>query len=182
MFFTSRFQKGDMFRLHNAFQIPEFYICKQRTKATGTEALMILLRRLSYPNRLCDLEMFFGRSETELSLIINTVQDVYDHYISHINIYSTLYISPNHIFTTLYVTVFYCTLSQILDDHYDRFHHLIDSLDLVWLDPEIFSKAIHAKGAPLTQCWGFIDGTQRPIARPIHSQKVMYSGHKRIHC
>ena len=38
------------------------------------------------------------------------------------------------------------------------------------------------KGAPLDCCWGFIDGTARPIARPKRHQKVMYSGHKRIHC
>lgn len=51
---------------------------------------------------------------------------------------------------------------------YDRYQHLLESLDLVWLDLEIFSQAIHAKGAPLTQCWGFIEGTVRPICRPIH--------------
>ena len=48
---------------------------------------------------------------------------------------------------------------QIMDDIYDRFHHLLDSLDLVWLDPEAFAEAVHKKGAPLTGCWGFIDGT-----------------------
>jgi hypothetical protein len=62
-----------MFRLHNALQIPEYYTCQQRTSATGIEGLMILLRRFSYPNRLCDLEQLFGRSETELSLIVNKV-------------------------------------------------------------------------------------------------------------
>ena len=53
-----------------------------------------------------------------------------------------------------------------MDDIYDRFHHLLDSLDLIWLDPEAFAEAVHEKGAPLTWCWGFIDGTPRPIARP----------------
>ena len=56
------------------------------------------------------------------------------------------------------------------------------SLQLAWLDPETFSQAIHMKGAPLDNCWGFIDGTARPIARPKRNQKVMYSGHKRVHC
>ena len=69
-----------------------------------------------------------------------------------------------------------------MDDIYDRFHHLLDSLDLVWLDPEAFAKAVHEKGAPLTWCWGFIDGTPRPIARPVRNQRIMYSGHKRTHC
>ena len=60
--------------------------------------------------------------------------------------------------------------------------HLLTSLELVWLDPEIFSQAIYNKGSPLEQCWGFIDGTARPIPRPIRSQRIMYSGHKIIHC
>ncbi|CAB4028435.1 Hypothetical predicted protein [Paramuricea clavata] len=72
--------------------------------------------------------------------------------------------------------------NTILDDIYERFNYLLTSIDLVWLDPDLFSRVIHAKGAPLDQCWGFIDGTPRPIARPIRNQKIMYSGHKRIHC
>ncbi|XP_023221108.1 protein ALP1-like [Centruroides sculpturatus] len=46
----------------------------------------------------------------------------------------------------------------------------------------LFSQIITAKGAPLTNCWGFIDGTVRPICRPIRHQRVVFSGHKRIHC
>lgn len=69
-----------------------------------------------------------------------------------------------------------------MDDIYERFNHLLTSLDLVWLDPEMFSQAVEAKGAPLHQCWGFIDGTPRPIARPIRNQRIMFSGHKRTHC
>lgn len=41
---------------------------------------------------------------------------------------------------------------------------------------------VHAKGAPLTNCIGFIDGTARAICRPTVEQKEMYSGHKRQHC
>lgn len=52
----------------------------------------------------------------------------------------------------------------------------------MWLDPEFFSQVINNKGAPLNQCWGFIDGTARPIARPIRNQRIMFSGHKRVHC
>ncbi|XP_078378299.1 uncharacterized protein LOC144661419 isoform X1 [Oculina patagonica] len=129
-------------RLLDALEIPEYYICSQRTNATGMEALMILLGRLAYPNRWCDLVTIFGRTESELSLIFN----------------------------------------KIVDDLHDRFSNLLDTLDLVWLDPELFSQTIHTKGAPLEQCWGFIDGTPRPIARPTRSQHIMYSGHKRTHC
>ena len=69
-----------------------------------------------------------------------------------------------------------------MDDVYERFNHLLTSLDLVWLDPELFSQAVVAKGAPLHQCWGFIGGTPRPIACPIRNQRIMFSGHKRTHC
>ncbi|XP_028410541.1 uncharacterized protein LOC114533238 [Dendronephthya gigantea] len=131
-----------MHQLHCALNLPSYYICSQKTKASGMEALMILLRRLVYPNRWCDLVSIFGRSESELSLIFN----------------------------------------KILDDICDRFSYLLDSLDLVWFDPELFSNAIHNKGAPLTQCLGFIDGTVRPIPRPIRNQQIMFSGHKRTHC
>ena len=78
---------------------------------------------------------------------------------------------------TLLILIF-----EVLDDIHDRFSDLLDSLDLIWLDPGLFSQVIHWKGAPLTQCWGFIDGTPRPIARPTRNQQIMYSGHKRTHC
>lgn len=69
-----------------------------------------------------------------------------------------------------------------MDDIYQRFHHLLEDLNLVWLDASTFAKAIEDAGSPLDNCWGFIDGTARPIARPVRNQSVMYSGHKRIHC
>ena len=68
-----RFQKSDIPILARALSLPAVYRCEQRTKATGIEALLILLRRLAYPNRLVDLVKIFGRSKTELSLIFNTV-------------------------------------------------------------------------------------------------------------
>ena len=39
----------------------------------------------------------------------------------------------------------------------------------------------HNKGAPLDNCWGFIDGTVRGICRPGKDQRVSYSGHKWKH-
>ena len=59
---------------------------------------------------------------------------------------------------------------------------MLKSLELIWLDLAAYFAAIHAKGAALQQCWGFIDGTVRPIAWPTRNQRIMYSGHKRIHC
>ena len=40
--------------------------------------------------------------------------------------------------------------------------------------------AIHEKVAPLNNCWGFIDGTVRPVCRPQKNQLITYNGDKRI--
>ncbi|PFX34475.1 hypothetical protein AWC38_SpisGene639 [Stylophora pistillata] len=39
----------------------------------------------------------------------------------------------------------------------------------------------HRKGAPLNNCWGFIDGTVCPICRPLQNQRIVYNGQKRVH-
>jgi hypothetical protein len=44
-----------------------------------------------------------------------------------------------------------------------------------------YAEAIYQHGAPLQNCFGFIDGTVREIARPKYNQRVMYNGHKRVH-
>ena len=67
---------------------------------------------------------------------------------------------------------------------YDSHKHLIASLDQPWLSPQnlkAFADATHRKGAALSNCWGFVDGTVRPICRPSQHQQVMYNGHKRLH-
>ena len=33
----------------------------------------------------------------------------------------------------------------------------------------------------MSNCWGFVDGTVRPISRPGRDQRVAYNGHKRVH-
>lgn len=42
-------------------------------------------------------------------------------------------------------------------------------------------QAVYNRGAPLTNCWGFVDGTARPICRPSVDQRIYFSGHKRVH-
>ena len=46
---------------------------------------------------------------------------------------------------------------------------------------EYDADVIHAKGVPLENCFGFIDGTVRPIARPDQKQGIVYNGHKLVH-
>ena len=60
---------------------------------------------------------------------------------------------------------------KVINDVYSRFSHLLTDFDLVWLDKQAFADAIHHKGAPLQQCIGFIDGTVRPIARPVRTSE-----------
>ena len=68
-----RFNKPDITRLLNALQLPETIVCPDRTVSSDLEGLCIFLRRMSYPNRLSDLEKDFGRSRSSLSIIANTV-------------------------------------------------------------------------------------------------------------
>ena len=52
------------------------------------------------------------------------------------------------------------------------------------LDPdqmEMYAAAITSRGAPLQNCFGFLDGTVRPIARPGDNQRILCNGHKRVH-
>ena len=76
VYLHARFGKDDMVRLCSALSLPEKYTCPQGTSATAMEALMILLRRLAYPNRLCELVPIFGYAEPELSQIFNTVSGI----------------------------------------------------------------------------------------------------------
>ena len=71
-----------------------------------------------------------------------------------------------------------------LNDVYDKHHHRLSNLNQPWLGhPQLqeFAAAISERGAPLNNCWGFIDGTIRPICRPSENQRLLFSGHKRIH-
>ncbi|XP_078321381.1 uncharacterized protein LOC144621637 [Crassostrea virginica] len=57
-------------------------------------------------------------------------------------------------------------------------------LDQSWLNEEhlrLYADAISDIGGPLPNWWGFIDGTVRPICRTSINQKLVYSGHKRVH-
>ena len=66
-----------MLRLSAALAIPAKCTCASGTTVTGMKALMIVLRRLAYPNRLCELTKLFGRSSPELSTIFNEVRALY---------------------------------------------------------------------------------------------------------
>ena len=72
--------------------------------------------------------------------------------------------------------------NHILDLMYGRHGYLLNSFNQTWLSPqklEEYANVISNKGAPLTNCWGFIDGTVRPLCRP--GQRLLYNGHERVH-
>jgi nuclease HARBI1 len=57
----------------------------------------------------------------------------------------------------------------------------IDSARLTPARMQIYADAISREGAPLSNIFGFIDGTVRPICRPKYNQKMVYNGHQRTH-
>lgn len=70
-----------------------------------------------------------------------------------------------------------------MDFLFERYGKLLkfDASRLTSLKLQEFAAAIHAKGGALDNCFGFIDGTVRPISRPTINQRTAYNGHKRTH-
>lgn len=69
---------------------------------------------------------------------------------------------------------------------YEEHGHRITQWNQTLLSPQklevhVYAEAINRKGAALSNCFGFIDGTVRPICRPGENQRTVYNGHKRIH-
>ena len=82
------------------------------------------------------------------------------------------------------VPVLCMATNQVLDFIYEEHHTKITTWNEALLNPaalQTYSDCVQLMGAPLDNCFGFIDGTVRPIARPDQSQWVMYNGHKRVH-
>jgi hypothetical protein len=63
----------------------------------------------------------------------------------------------------------------------ERNEHVINTVFHPWLNHEDMAAAVVAKGSPLTNIWGFVDGTLIKICRPSEDQEEMYNGHKRFH-
>ena len=78
-----------------------------------------------------------------------------------------------------------CVISNtVMDMIFEQWGFLLTSFTRELLNPQslqTYANASHAKGAPLTNWWGFVDGTVCPISRPGINQRVLYNGHKRVH-
>lgn len=74
--------------------------------------------------------------------------------------------------------------NKVLDFVYETHGHRITEWNHALLEPvklQAYADAVYAKGAALDNCFGFIDGTVRPISRPREHQRLVYNGHKRVH-
>ncbi len=99
----------------------------------------MVLHRLAYPNRLCDLVWYFGCSEYKISTIVNE------------------------------------TISFLCWQH----EMVMNDCFAPWLDHIQMADIISQKGCPLSNVWGFIDGTLMRTCHPKYNQEVLFSGHKR---
>lgn len=74
-------------------------------------------------------------------------------------------------------------VNQVCQTIFDNWSHLLRFDDSRFsLDRLLaYSAAISASGCPLGGCIGFIDGTLRPMCRPVRGQRAAYNGHKRVH-
>jgi hypothetical protein len=74
--------------------------------------------------------------------------------------------------------------NEVLHFIYDNHHHRITDWNAILMSPASLQQYINAvfrKGSALDNCFGFIDGTVRPICRPGEHQRIVYNGHKRVH-
>lgn len=78
-----------------------------------------------------------------------------------------------------------CMTSNLVIDYlYTHWNYLLTSLNQPWLSPdnlENFANAPFQAGSALQNCFGFVDGTVRPVSRPGKNQRVQYTGHKKVH-
>ena len=82
------------------------------------------------------------------------------------------------------VPVLSMVTNHVIDYIYTIHGHRITRWNDALLNPpalDTYARSVHAKGAALQNCFGFVDGTVRPIARPDEHQRMMYNGHKRVH-
>ena len=69
------------------------------------------------------------------------------------------------------------TFSQILDFIFNIYGKKYASRNQVWLQRDLQSLMNSVDNVwPLQNCWGFNDGTLRPISRPSLYQEHVYSG------
>ena len=64
---------------------------------------------------------------------------------------------------------------------YKNYNYLLNEFNQPWLSRkklEEYSIAIHNKGAPLMNCFGFEDGTVCPCSKPGQNQRIFFNPNK----
>ena len=82
------------------------------------------------------------------------------------------------------VPVLSLVTNQMVDYSYSHHRHWVLQWNHDVLSPanlQSYVDAITGIGAPLPNCFGFIDGTVRPVCGPGEHQRIVYNGHKRVH-
>ena len=88
-----RFQKRYIPLLADVLQLPDQFLCYQRSVSSGIEGLCILLKRLSYPCRYMIAR--FSKPVPVLSMVSNHVLDyIYDHHSYRILNWNQTILSP----------------------------------------------------------------------------------------
>ncbi|KAL1446180.1 hypothetical protein MTO96_028884 [Rhipicephalus appendiculatus] len=79
-----RFRKMDLPDLLSALLVLEEIVSAQRVRVPGKEALCMTLRRLSYPNRLCELQLLFNRHSSVISSVVSTLLAHMEYHFNHL--------------------------------------------------------------------------------------------------
>ena len=147
-----RFRKRDILILADVLGIPETLRCEQGSSCDGLEGLCMVLRRLSWD--------MANISTWEIYLHGTLVPCRYEDMIPR-------FAKP--------VPVISMVTNAVLDIIYATHIPRITRWNQDFLDPD--QMEMYAR----QNCFGFIDGTVRPIARPGDNQCILYNGHKRVH-
>ena len=146
-----RIEKADLPRLAEALRLPPTFHCQQRLP----------------PTFHCQQRTVFDSMEG-LCMLLKRVSypcrysDMIPRFVKPVSVLSLI---TNH------------TLDYIYENH----GHLITQWNGNILNPRVlqsYADSISRKGAPLNNCFGFVDGTVRPISRPGHAQRVVYNALK----
>ena len=90
-----RFQKRHIPLLADVLQLPDQFLCYQRSVSSGIEGLCIMLKRLSYPCRYSDMIARFSKPVPVLSMVSNHVLDyIYDYHSHRILNWNQTILSP----------------------------------------------------------------------------------------
>lgn len=79
-----RFEKNDLILLTSVLELDPQLEVRGNYRISRIEALCIFLHGLAYPNCLCELEVFFGRSKTCISIVFNAILDHIFNYFGHL--------------------------------------------------------------------------------------------------